>query len=89
MFCHLKMCIDYIMHIPQYHGSPLLNAVRRGKIDLIPCFHGSTGFSGADGVLHLIAPDVGKADGGTYMDPIYHPPKTRVPEDTVQQPPGC
>ena len=85
---HLKMGIDDIPHIPQHHGGPLLNAVRGCQIQVAALFHDRLRLSGTDGILDLIAPDVGEANRRTDVNPVYNPFHPWVPQNAFQQSTG-
>ena len=89
LLCHCKVGLNDITHIPQHHSSPLLDAFRRSQIEFSrPPLHNGFHFSSINGILHFIAPDVRKANGGTYINPINHPPHAWVPVNGLYQSSG-
>ena len=76
------------MYIPQHHSSPLLDAARRGKIQLAAALHDGLGIARIDGVLDLIAPDIGEANGGADVNSIHDPFHARMPHYRFQQTTG-
>ena len=85
----VKVGVDDIADIPQQQRRPLLDLLRGGQVQLPPApFHHRPGGPGADGGLHLVAPQVHGANGGADLDAVDDIPQSWMPIDRLQQPPG-
>ena len=84
---HFKVRFNDIVDIAQYHCGTLLNAFRRGEIQLTLGFcNPRLDRTCVDGVLYLISADVGEVNRRTDMNAVDDPAKTGVPVNTFQQP---